>query len=113
MCSSDLQYEWFAHEQHALKGGLSPAIIAAIKAGQRPDFRAEDETIIYDYAHELHTGQSVSDQTYQRAQTAFGRTGVVELTALLGYYSLIAMTLNAHDIPVPDGAAPPLPPRAG
>jgi 4-carboxymuconolactone decarboxylase len=34
--------------------------------------------------------------------------GVVELTALIGYYTMVAMTLNAHDIPLPDGATPPL-----
>ena len=36
--------------------------------------------------------------------------GVVELTALIGYYTMVAMTLNCHDIPLPDGVAPPLPP---
>jgi len=29
--------------------------------------------------------------------------GVVELTALNGYYAMIAMTLNEHRIPLPDG----------
>ena len=37
-------------------------------------------------------------------------TRVVELTALIGYYTMVAMTLNCHDIPLPDGVAPPLPP---
>jgi len=36
----------------------------------------------------------------------------VELTALVGYYSMVAMTLNAHEIPLPAGAEPPLPRRA-
>ena len=33
---------------------------------------------------------------------------MVELTALIGYYTMVAMTLNAHEIPLPDGAKPPL-----
>ena len=37
-----------------------------------------------------------------------GVTGVVELTALVGYYSMVVMTLNAHEIPLPEGVAPPL-----
>ena len=49
----------------------------------------------------------VSDVHYQRALDAFGVKGVVELTALVGYYSMVVMTLNAHDIPVPPGATPP------
>jgi hypothetical protein len=31
---------------------------------------------------------------------------VVELTALIGYYTMVSMTLNAHEIPLPDGAQP-------
>src|SRR5271154_6667106 len=30
----DCQYEWFAHEPHALKGGLAPAVIAAVRSGE-------------------------------------------------------------------------------
>jgi 4-carboxymuconolactone decarboxylase len=37
---------------------------------------------------------------------------VVELTTLIGYYTLVSMTLNAHHIPLPDGAAAPLAPCA-
>jgi 4-carboxymuconolactone decarboxylase len=40
----------------------------------------------------------------------FGVAGVVELTALIGYYGLVALTLNAAEFEVP--APPPLPPRA-
>jgi 4-carboxymuconolactone decarboxylase len=108
----DCQYEWFAHEQHALKGGVPPEFIAAIKADRRPQFDKPDDTAIYDYAVELHTRRAVSPETYKRALDIFGKTGVVEITALLGYYTMVAMTLNAHEIPVPSGATPPLPPRA-
>jgi 4-carboxymuconolactone decarboxylase len=107
----DCQYEWFAHEQHALKGGLPPAIIAAIKNGQRPKFDKTDDAAIYDYALELQTSRAVGAETYKRALDAFGPTGVVELTALLGYYTMVAMTLNAHEIPLPPDTPPPLPPR--
>jgi 4-carboxymuconolactone decarboxylase len=32
----------------------------------------------------------------------------VELTALIGYYGMVAMTVLAHEMPLPDGAKPPL-----
>jgi 4-carboxymuconolactone decarboxylase len=38
---------------------------------------------------------------------------VVELTALVGYYTMVSMTLNAHEIPMPGDAAPPLDIRVG
>ena len=42
------------------------------------------------------------------AVAAFGETGVVELIGLLGYYSLLAMLMNALEIPTPGPAAPPM-----
>ena len=35
---------------------------------------------------------------------AFGEAGVVDLTGLVGYYTLLAMTLNTFEVPVPEGA---------
>ncbi len=52
----------------------------------------------------------MSEETHRRVRERFGVVGVVELTALIGYYTMVAMTLNAHEIPLPDGATPPLDP---
>jgi 4-carboxymuconolactone decarboxylase len=38
----------------------------------------------------------------------WGERGVVELTGVIGYYTMVSMTLNAHEIPLPDGASAPL-----
>jgi 4-carboxymuconolactone decarboxylase len=36
-----------------------------------------------------------------------GEEGVVDLTGLVGYYTLLALTLNAFEVPVPeDGKVP-------
>jgi 4-carboxymuconolactone decarboxylase len=107
----DCQFEWYAHEPHALKAGLVPAAVAAIRSGRRPALEQPDELAVYDYAIELHGQHVVSDATYKRALDLFGVVTVVELTALLGYYSMVAMTLNAHELPLPAGVTPPLPPR--
>jgi len=107
----DCQYEWFAHEQHAKKANLPAAVIEAVRAGQRPQFAAADERAVYNYAVALNERHAVSTETYQQALDSFGTIGVVELTALVGYYTMVAMTLNAHELPLPAGAAPPLPPR--
>ena len=109
----DCQYEWFAHEQHAKKAGLPAAVIEAVRAGQRPEFAAADDRAVYEFARELNERHAVSAETYQRALDAFGTVGVVELTAIVGYYTMVAMTLNAHELPLPAGATPPLPPRRG
>lgn len=105
------QYEWFAHEPFARDAGLSDGVIAAIREGRRPSFSNPDELVVYDYCRELHETRDVGDETHAAAVEAFGVGGTVELTALCGYYTLIAMTLNANRVPLPDGAEPPLAPR--
>ncbi len=105
------QYEWLAHEPHARKAGLADGVIDAIREGRRPSFSNPDELVVYDYCRELHETRDIGDETHAAAVEAFGVDGTVELTALCGYYTLIAMTLNANRVPLPDGAEPPLAPR--
>jgi 4-carboxymuconolactone decarboxylase len=108
----DSQFEWYAHEPHAARAGLAAEVIEAVRAGERPKFANPDEAAVYDYVTELQRAHAVSEATYRRALELFDVVGVVELTALTGYYSMVAMTLNAHEIPLPPGSTPPLPARS-
>jgi 4-carboxymuconolactone decarboxylase len=103
------QVEWYVHARIAAEQGLSAAIIEDTRLGRRPVDAADDVLIIHDYAAELAERGHVSEPAYQAALKLLGDVGMVELTALIGYYTMVAMTLNAHDIPLPDGAEPPLP----
>jgi 4-carboxymuconolactone decarboxylase len=107
------QVEWQQHKPPALKGGLSPEVIEAIREGKRPAFANGDEEAVHDYCLELHRSRKVSANTYKRALDLIGVLGIVELTALIGYYTMVAMTLIAHEIPLPEGATPELPQREG
>jgi 4-carboxymuconolactone decarboxylase len=104
------QFEWYSHEGQALKAGIAADVIDAVRHGRAPAFAHDDEQIVYDFATELLEAKAVGEASYQRALDRFGVVGVVELTALIGYYVMVAMTLNAHEIPLPDGAPPPLQP---
>jgi 4-carboxymuconolactone decarboxylase len=106
----DCQFEWFSHEGEARKAGLSEQTIETLRRGGAT-FETTDEQAIHDYAIELLRNHRASDATYQRVLAAHGVAGIVELTALIGYYAMVALTLNAHDIGVPEGATPPLPDR--
>ena len=111
----DSPFEWYAHRKEAEKIGIEPDLIEAIRAKNRPQGMGEDESIVHDYSLELNRTRSVTDATHARALERFGERAVVELTALVGYYTMVAMTLNAHEIPLPEGVAPefPLPQHAG
>lgn len=107
-------FEWYAHRKEAEAVGIEQSIIEALLEQRWPDRLSDEDASIVRYASELNRYDSVSDATYAAALAHFGERTVVELTALVGYYTMVAMTLNAHEIPLPDGvaAAFPLPQRA-
>jgi len=107
----DCQFEWASHEAQARAAGLSDTTIETLRSGGIL-FEAADEQAIHDYGIELLTRHFASDATYQRVLAIFGVAGVVELTALIGYYGLAALTLNAAEFELPTGMTPPLPARA-
>jgi 4-carboxymuconolactone decarboxylase len=45
----------------------------------------------------------VADVTYAAAVKEFGEIGAVDLVGILGYYTLISMTLNTFNVPLPEG----------
>jgi 4-carboxymuconolactone decarboxylase len=62
------QVEWYAHGPLAEKAGLSPGIIAELKADKRPSNMVADEEAVYDFITELTTKRAVSDATFARAR---------------------------------------------
>ena len=50
----------------------------------------------------------MSDATYARAVKRFGEQGVIDMTGLTGYYTVLAMIMNVARTPLPDGAKAPL-----
>jgi 4-carboxymuconolactone decarboxylase len=102
------QFEWYSHESLALKAGIKPETIKAIAEGRRPASMTPDEETIYDYISELLLHQSVSDPVYARVVNRFGEQGVIDISGLCGYYTLLGMLMNVTRTPLPPGIAPPL-----
>lgn len=105
------QYKFWVHAPIAEKAGVRKRTVADLRAGRRPAAMSRQERAIYDFIIELHRTRRVSDQTYRRVHTLFGDAGTVEFTGILGYYTLVAMSLNVFNVPLPDGE--PLPFREG
>jgi 4-carboxymuconolactone decarboxylase len=101
-------FEWNGHSASALKGGLSKDIVQAVAEGRRPLRMAEDETIVYDFTTELLNNRGVSDDTYARALAKFGEQGIIDMTGISGYYTMIAMVLNVARTPLNEGVTPGL-----
>ena len=93
-------YEWSVHYPIALKAGIRREIVDAIAAGLRPAKMSQDEEIVFDYVSELLRTHQVSDYTFSRARSRFGAKGVVDMTGIAGYYTLLAMQLNTALYPI-------------
>jgi 4-carboxymuconolactone decarboxylase len=103
-------YEWYAHKREALKAGISATIVDAIANRATPDFDDAKDSAVYAYTRTLLTSGRVDDEVHAQAVKQIGTTGTVELVGIIGYYSLVAMTLNAFEIDLPDGVTPELKP---
>lgn len=95
------QYAWFIHEPYALRFGISTDIVQAIRERRTPDFTRGDERLVYDVTMELNTTRTLSEASYQRGMALFGEEVMVELVGAIGFYSMVAMTLNAFAVPAP------------
>src|SRR3954452_17273300 len=104
------QIEWYAHAPLAQKAGLSPQIIAELKANQRPSGMAEDEAVGYDFVTEITTKKEVSDATYSRARKIFNDQQIVDLTSVAGCYVSVAMLLAMAEESTPPGKEAPFKP---
>lgn len=102
-------FEWAIHAPIAIRAGVGEEIVEAIRSGAAPRFEAEDEAAVHDFAVELLRDHRVSDATYARTEALLGTTATVDLVGVLGYYTLICMTINAFAVPLPEGAPDPFP----
>ena len=107
------QYEWFAHARIArTTTDLAETIIAALQVGQQPVNMTEQQETLYAFCKELLAQGQPAEATYARAVEQFERPGVLDIIAIVGYYSMIAMVLNTSQIPLPEGTIAPLAPLA-
>lgn len=102
------QLEWFIHSEDGLKAGLAPEVIEALRVGDAPRFDCAEQADVYDFTVQLQQQGNVDSALYARLHERWGTSAMVDLSSVVGYYTLVAMTLNVHAIPLPDGASAPL-----
>ncbi|RJG15324.1 carboxymuconolactone decarboxylase family protein [Massilia cavernae] len=105
----DQQVEWAIHAPIALEAGIAAGVIDDIAHGRPPRALADDEAAVYGFSLELNRHKRVSDPVYARALALFGERGVVDLMAINGYYTFLAMVMNAARTAAPAAPAHRLP----
>lgn len=94
----ECKHEWAAHVRHAQNAGIPIATIRAVHQKEGMEHYSSEEAQIISYVQELLRHHRVSEATFQALYGRLGERGMVELTATIGYYAMLACTLNAFDV---------------
>lgn len=108
------QFEWSIHHALAQDAGTAREALDDLAQGRRPRALSDDEDAAWQFTREVLEHHGVSDATYADACHRWGEQGVVELSALIGYFTCVCWVMNVARTPAPqapDGG--PLLPLAG
>jgi 4-carboxymuconolactone decarboxylase len=99
----DAMYVWGAQAGSARKQNVPESTIAAIRDRKTGGLPAEDAQIV-DFTRTLLQKHRVDDATAKALRARLGDDGFIQLTSAIGYYSLLAMTVNACELEPAAGA---------
>jgi 4-carboxymuconolactone decarboxylase len=100
------QFVWWAHKAIAIEAGLDKTLIEAIAQRVAPTNLStlDDKTVaVYLFCNELLQKKKVCDKTYAMVVTQCGERGAVDLMGAMSYYTLVSMSLNVDQYPLPEG----------
>jgi 4-carboxymuconolactone decarboxylase len=94
----DCKHEWAAHVGHAPEAGISLDTVRAVYQKQGVQVFSSEDAQIISFVREVIHAHRVSEPTFQAIYARFGEKGMVELAATIGYYAMLACTLNTFDV---------------
>jgi 4-carboxymuconolactone decarboxylase len=105
-------YVWEAHDRYAVRVGLPPALVEAVRTGTAPPVDLEPEVkAVYTFLDEFLRTKQVSDATFEAARTALGGDrALVDLVGTLAIYQMSAMLTAVDRTGLTDGEQPTLRP---
>jgi 4-carboxymuconolactone decarboxylase len=99
----DAVYVWGAQTNQARKLGVPEATITAIRDKHARGIAPEDAQIV-EFTRDLLRKHRVDDTAAKAVRSRFGDDGFIQLTGAIGYYAMLAMTVNACELEAGPGA---------
>jgi len=97
-------YAWSVHSANAVKFGLGQPFVDGVRDRKRPtSFADPKDEAAYDYVSHLLAAKAIPAEVERRAIAALGETGVIDLVATVGFYTMIGMGCLAFDPQLPPG----------
>ncbi|MFU8816690.1 MAG: carboxymuconolactone decarboxylase family protein [Pseudomonadales bacterium] len=103
------KFEFAAHGRLAMEAGVAEPVVDAIREGRAPAFADAEEALAWELASALLRDHRLSDLLYARARECWSESDLIELVTIVGYYCQVSLTLNAFEVPLPEGMADPFP----
>jgi 4-carboxymuconolactone decarboxylase len=89
----DCPFEWESHLPIARAAGVAEATLAQVESGSAVD--DPDDAVLVDFTRDLCRAGKVGETRFEQARRRLGEEGVVELAAIIGYYTMLAVFMNA------------------
>ena len=94
----ECKHEWAAHVAHGQEAGIPMETIRAVHQKKGAESFSSEDAQIVSFVREMVHSHRVSEPTFQAIYARFGERGMVEITATIGYYAMVACTLNTFDV---------------
>lgn len=95
---------WSAHVNYAREAGVREAAIVSIKYRTAPADLTDEEALIVGCVQRLLRQHRLEDDAFQSLLDKFGLQGLVDFTATVGYFAMMACVQNAFGFEAwPDG----------
>ena len=98
-------YEWTSHKRIALAEGLDPAVILAVARDDTPPEDGSELALVWRLSRAILRSGRLDEASYAEGRAVLGEEGMVELVATIGYYCLVALTLNVFELGLPEAFA--------
>lgn len=99
----EAMYIWGAQAGGARRQGVPESTIAAIRE-IRSDGIPQQDLQIVEFTRALLRRHRVDDATFKAMQERFGNDELIQLTTSIGYYAMLAVTVNACELEPAAGA---------
>src|ERR1051325_4052600 len=93
----EAMYVWGAQTGGGRRLNVPEETITAIRENHSRGIPADDAQIV-EFTRQLLRKHRVDEATFKSMQSRFGNDQLIQLTTTIGYYSLLAMTVNAAEL---------------
>jgi 4-carboxymuconolactone decarboxylase len=94
------EHEWIAEGTGGYShAAIPPDAVQRMMSGLPVSFDDPRQQVIYEVSAALIDSRYIAAGLYERAVKLLGNNGVTDLTVLIGYFSMVALTLNFYDVP--------------